>query len=212
MEDRIHPPTRNLGLVPMVVEQSARGERAYDIYSRLLKERIIFLVGPVDDNIANLVVAQLLFAESENPDKDVHLYINSPGGSVTAGLAIYDTMQFVRCDVATMCIGQAASMGAFLLAAGSRGKRIALPNSRVMLHQPAGGSRGVAADIEIQAREIVAVRQRLNEILARHTGQEAERIAQDTDRDYWMGPEEAVEYGLIDSVQHPRAELAAVRT
>ncbi len=212
MEDRIHPPTRNLGLVPMVVEQSARGERAYDIYSRLLKERIIFLVGPVDDNIANLVVAQLLFAESENPDKDVHLYINSPGGSVTAGLAIYDTMQFVRCDVATMCIGQAASMGAFLLAAGSRGKRIALPNSRVMLHQPAGGSRGVAADIEIQAREIVAVRQRLNEILARHTGQEAERIAQDTDRDYWMSPEEAVEYGLIDSVQHPRAELAAVRT
>ena len=212
MEDRIHPPTRNLGLVPMVVEQSARGERAYDIYSRLLKERIIFLVGPVDDNIANLVVAQLLFAESENPDKDVHLYINSPGGSVTAGLAIYDTMQFVRCDVATMCIGQAASMGAFLLAAGTRGKRIALPNSRVMLHQPAGGSRGVAADIEIQAREIVAVRQRLNEILARHTGQQVERIAQDTDRDYWMSPEEAVEYGMIDSVQHPRAELAAVRT
>ena len=212
MEDRIHPPTRNLGLVPMVVEQSARGERAYDIYSRLLKERIIFLVGPVDDNIANLVVAQLLFAESENPDKDVHLYINSPGGSVTAGLAIYDTMQFVRCDVATMCIGQAASMGAFLLAAGTRGKRIALPNSRVMLHQPAGGSRGVAADIEIQAREIVAVRQRLNEILARHTGQEVERISQDTDRDYWMSAEEAVAYGLIDSVQHPRAELAAVRT
>ncbi len=212
MEDRIHPPTRNLGLVPMVVEQSARGERAYDIYSRLLKERIIFLVGPVDDNIANLVVAQLLFAESENPDKDVHLYINSPGGSVTSGLAVYDTMQFVRCDVATMCIGQAASMGAFLLAAGARGKRIALPNSRVMLHQPAGGSRGVAADIEIQAREIVAVRQRLNEILAHHTGQEVERISQDTDRDYWMSPAEAVEYGLIDSVQHPRAELAAVRT
>lgn len=212
MEDRIHPPTRNLGLVPMVVEQSARGERAYDIYSRLLKERIIFLVGPVDDNIANLVVAQLLFAESENPDKDVHLYINSPGGSVTSGLAIYDTMQFVRCDVATMCIGQAASMGAFLLAAGARDKRIALPNSRVMLHQPAGGSRGVAADIEIQAREIVAVRQRLNEILAHHTGQEVERISQDTDRDYWMSPAEAVEYGLIDSVQHPRAELAAVRT
>ena len=210
MEDRISPPVRNLGLVPMVVEQSARGERAYDIYSRLLKERIVFLVGPVDDNVANLVVAQLLFAESENPDKDVHLYINSPGGSVTAGLAIYDTMQFVRCDVATMCIGQAASMGAFLLAAGTRGKRMALPNSRVMLHQPAGGSRGVAADIEIQAREIMAVRQRLNEILARHTGQDVDRIAQDTDRDYWMSPDEAVEYGLLDSVQHPRAELTAV--
>ena len=211
MEDRIPPPVNNLGLVPMVVEQSARGERAYDIYSRLLKERIVFLVGPVDDNVANLVVAQLLFAESENPDKDVHLYINSPGGSVTAGLAIYDTMQFVRCDVATMCIGQAASMGAFLLAAGARGKRMALPNSRVMLHQPAGGSRGVAADIEIQAREIVAVRERLNEILARHSGQDVDRIAQDTDRDYWMSPDEAVEYGLLDSVQHPRAELTAVR-
>ena len=210
MEDRTPPPVRNLGLVPMVVEQSARGERAYDIYSRLLRERIVFLVGPVDDNVANLVVAQLLFAESENPDKDVHLYINSPGGSVTAGLAIYATMQFVRCDVSTMCIGQAASMGAFLLAAGTRGKRMALPNSRVMLHQPAGGSRGVAADIEIQAREIVAVRERLNEILARHTGQDVERISQDTDRDYWMSPDDAVEYGLIDSVQHPRAELTAV--
>ena len=210
MEDRIPPSVRNLGLVPMVVEQSARGERAYDIYSRLLRERIVFLVGPVDDNVANLVVAQLLFAESENPDKDVHLYINSPGGSVTAGLAIYDTMQFVRCDVSTMCIGQAASMGAFLLAAGTRGKRMALPNARVMLHQPAGGSRGVAADLEIQAREIVAVRQRLNEILARHTGQDVERISQDTDRDYWMSPDDAVEYGLIDSVQHPRAELTAV--
>ncbi len=210
MEDRYSPPVRNLGLVPMVVEQSARGERAYDIYSRLLRERIVFLVGPVDDNVANLVVAQLLFAESENPDKDVHLYINSPGGSVTAGLAIYDTMQFVRCDVSTMCIGQAASMGAFLLAAGTRGKRMALPNSRVMLHQPAGGSRGVAADIEIQAREIVAVRERLNELLARHTGQDVERISQDTDRDYWMSPDEAVEYGLLDSVQHPRAELTTV--
>ena len=210
MEDRYSPPVRNLGLVPMVVEQSARGERAYDIYSRLLRERIVFLVGPVDDNVANLVVAQLLFAESENPDKDVHLYINSPGGSVTAGLAIYDTMQFVRCDVSTMCIGQAASMGAFLLAAGARGKRMALPNSRVMLHQPAGGSRGVAADIEIQAREIVAVRERLNELLARHTGQDVERISQDTDRDYWMSPDEAVEYGLLDSVQHPRAELTTV--
>ena len=212
MEDRNPPSVRNLGLVPMVVEQSARGERAYDIYSRLLRERIVFLVGPVDDNVANLVVAQLLFAESENPDKDVHLYINSPGGSVTAGLAIYDTMQFVRCDVSTMCIGQAASMGAFLLAAGTRGKRMALPNSRVMLHQPAGGSRGVAADIEIQAREIVAVRERLNEILARHTGQDVERISHDTDRDYWMSPDDAVEYGIIDSVQHPRAELTAVST
>ena len=212
MEDRNPPSVRNLGLVPMVVEQSARGERAYDIYSRLLRERIVFLVGPVDDNVANLVVAQLLFAESENPDKDVHLYINSPGGSVTAGLAIYDTMQFVRCDVSTMCIGQAASMGAFLLAAGTRGKRMALPNSRVMLHQPAGGWRGVAADIEIQAREIVAVRERLNEILARHTGQDVERISHDTDRDYWMSPDDAVEYGIIDSVQHPRAELTAVST
>ena len=197
-------------LVPTVLEPAERSERASDIYSRLLRERIVFLVGPVDDNVANLVVAQLLFAESENPDKDVHLYINSPGGSVTAGLAIYDTMQFVPCPVATYCIGQAASMGAFLLAAGTRGKRMALPNSRVMLHQPAGGSRGVAADIEIQAREIVAVRERLNEILARHTGQDVERISQDTDRDYWMSPDDAVEYGLIDSVQHPRAELTAV--
>ena len=193
----------------MVVEQSARGERAYDIYSRLLKERIVFLVGPVDDNVANLVVAQLLYAESENPDKDVHLYINSPGGGVAAGLAIYDTMQFVRCDVATMCIGQAASMGAFLLAAGAPGKRLALPNSRMMLHQPAGGSQGVAADIEIQAREIVATRQRLNEILAQHTGQTVERIAEDTDRDYWMSPDEAMKYGLVDAVQRPRAQLKA---
>ena len=207
MHDSIQPPTTNLGLVPMVVEQSARGERAYDIYSRLLKERIIFLVGPVDDNVANLVVAQLLFAESENPDKDVHLYINSPGGAVTAGFAIYDTMQFVRCDVATMCVGQAASMGAFLLAAGARGKRMALPNSRMMLHQPAGGSQGVAADIEIQAREILGTRQRLNEVLARHTGQPVERIGEDTERDYWMSADEAMAYGLVDSVQRPRAEL-----
>ena len=207
MQDRIQPPINNLGLVPMVVEQSARGERAYDIYSRLLKERIIFLVGPVDDNVANLIVAQLLFAESENPDKDVHLYINSPGGSVTAGFAIYDTMQFVRCDVATMCVGQAASMGAFLLAAGARGKRMALPNSRMMLHQPAGGSQGVAADIEIQAREIIGTRRRLNEVLARHTGQPVERIEQDTERDYWMSADAAMEYGLVDSVQRPRAEL-----
>ena len=207
MRDKFPPSINNLGLVPMVVEQSARGERAYDIYSRLLKDRIIFLVGPVDDNVANLVVAQLLFAESENPDKDVHLYINSPGGAVTAGFAIYDTMQFVRCDVATLCVGQAASMGAFLLAAGARGKRMALPNSRMMLHQPAGGSQGVAADIEIQAREIIGTRRRLNEVLARHTGQPVERIEQDTERDYWMSADEALEYGLVDSVQRPRAEL-----
>jgi ATP-dependent Clp protease protease subunit len=197
-------PINNLGLVPMVVEQTARGERAFDIYSRLLKERIVFMVGPVEDHVANLVVAQLLYLESENPDKDVHLYINSPGGSVTAGMSIYDTMQFVRCDVSTMCIGQAASMGAFLLAAGAPGKRYSLPNSRMMLHQPSGGSRGVAADIEIQAREILLMRQRLNEVLARHTGQTVERVAQDTDRDFWMSPEEAVEYGLVDVVQDPR--------
>lgn len=198
----------NLGLVPMVVEQSARGERAFDIYSRLLKDRIVFMVGPVEDNVANLVVAQLLYLESENPDKDIHLYINSPGGSVTAGMSIYDTMQFVRCDVSTMCVGQAASMGAFLLAAGAKGKRYALPNSRMMLHQPSGGSRGVAADIEIQAREILLMRQRLNKIIADHTGQSVERIAEDTDRDFWMSPDEAVSYGLIDSVQHPRNRLA----
>ena len=200
----------SLGLVPMVVEQSARGERAFDIYSRLLKERIVFLVGPVEDQVANLVVAQMLYLESENPDKDIHLYINSPGGSVTAGMSIYDTMQFVRCNVSTMCIGQAASMGAFLLAAGARGKRFALPNSRMMLHQPAGGSRGVAADIEIQAREILLMRQRLNAILADHTGQSIERITQDSDRDFWMSPEQAVEYGLVDSVQRPRKPLAKV--
>lgn len=204
--DSIRPPaTRALGLVPMVVEQSARGERAYDIYSRLLHDRIVFLVGPVEDNVANLVIAQLLYLASENADKDIHLYINSPGGAVTSGLSIYDTMQFVHCDVATVCIGQAASMGAFLLAAGASGKRMALPNSRVMLHQPSGGSQGVAADIEIQAREILAMRQRLNEILAAHTGQTAQRIAEDTDRDYWMSPEEALEYGLVDMVKHPVA-------
>jgi len=203
-------PTTNLGLVPMVVEQSARGERAFDIYSRLLKDRIIFLVGPVEDQVANLVVAQLLYCESENPDKDIHLYINSPGGSVTAGMAIYDTMQFVRCNVSTMCIGQAASMGAFLLAAGARGKRYALPNSRMMLHQPAGGSRGVAADIEIQAREILLMRGRLNALLAEHTGQTQERITQDSDRDFWMSPDEAVSYGLVDVVQRPRKPLAKV--
>ena len=202
--DSFRTPMTGLGLVPMVIEQSARGERAYDIFSRLLRERIIFLVGPIEDTVANLVVAQLLFLESENPDKDVHLYINSPGGAVTSGLSIYDTMQLVRCDVATWCIGQAASMGAFLLASGAEGKRKALPNSRMMLHQPSGGSRGVAADIEIQAREILSMRKRMNELLAVHTGQSADRIAEDTDRDYWMSPEEAAEYGLIDSVQYPR--------
>ena len=204
MNDEIAIPTRNLGLVPMVLEQSARGERSYDIYSRLLKERIVFLCGPVDDLVANLIMAQLLWLESENPDKDIHLYINSPGGSVTAGLSVYDTMQFVRCDIATMCVGQAASMGAFLLAAGAEGKRVALPNSRMMLHQPSGGSQGVASDIEIQAREIVLIRTRLNEILAEHTSQAIEKIAEDTDRDYWMSPEEALEYGLVDTVQHAR--------
>jgi ATP-dependent Clp protease protease subunit len=192
----------------MVVEQSARGERAFDIYSRLLKDRIVFMVGPVEDNVANLVVAQLLFLESENPDKDIHLYINSPGGSVTAGMSIYDTMQFVRCDVSTMCIGQAASMGAFLLAAGAEGKRYALPNSRMMIHQPSGGSRGVAADIEIQAKEILLMRERLNQLLADHTGQSVERIAEDTDRDFWMSPNEASDYGLVDVVQQPRTRLA----
>ena len=194
---------RGLGLVPMVVEQSARGERAYDIYSRLLSNRIVFLVGPVEDNVASLVIAQLLYLASENADSDIHFYINSPGGAVTSGLSIYDTMQLVNCDIATWCIGQAASMGAFLLAAGTKGKRHALPNSRVMLHQPSGGSRGVAADIEIQAREILSMRERLNEILARHTGQTVERIAEDTDRDYWMSPEEAQQYGLVDVVKHP---------
>jgi ATP-dependent Clp protease protease subunit len=206
--DNFNTPITNLGLVPMVVEQSARGERAYDIYSMLLKERIVFMVGPVEDNVANLVVAQLLYLESENPDKDIHLYINSPGGSVTAGMAIYDTMQFIRSDVSTMCIGQAASMGSFLLAAGAPGKRYCLPNSRMMIHQPSGGSRGVAADIEIQAKEILLMRERLNQMLADHTGQPVERIAEDTDRDFWMSPDEAAEYGLIDSVQVPRKPLA----
>ena len=204
MNDDFAMPNRSLGLVPMVLEQSARGERSYDIYSRLLKERIVFLCGPLDDIVANLIVAQLLWLESENPDKDIHLYINSPGGSVTAGLSVYDTMQFVRCDIATMCVGQAASMGAFLLAAGAQGKRVALPNSRMMLHQPSGGSQGVAADIEIQAREIVLIRTRLNEILAAHTSQTIEKIAEDTDRDYWMNPDEALQYGLVDTVQHAR--------
>ena len=206
--DPSQQPITNLGMVPMVIEQTARGERAYDIYSRLLKERIVFLVGPVEDHIANLVVAQLLFLESENPDKDINLYINSPGGSVTAGMSVYDTMQFVRCDVSTMCIGQAASMGAFLLAAGTKGKRYALPNSRMMIHQPSGGSRGVAADIEIQAKEILLMRERLNKVLADHTGQSVERISEDTDRDFWMSPAEAAEYGLVDMVQEPRTPLA----
>jgi ATP-dependent Clp protease protease subunit len=195
-----HLEPMNLGLVPMVVEQSARGERAYDIYSRLLKERVIFCVGPVEDHIANLIVAQLLFLESENPDKDIHFYINSPGGSVTAGLAIYDTMQFIRPHVTTMCIGQAASMGALLLAGGEHGKRYALPHSRVMIHQPLGGFQGQATDIEIHAKEILLVRDKLNKILARHTGQDLERIAQDTDRDNFMSAEQSVAYGLIDQV------------
>ena len=198
---------QNLGLVPMVVEQTARGERGYDIYSRLLKDRIIFAVGPVEDYMANVIIAQMLFLESENPDKDIHLYINSPGGSVTAGLAIYDTMQFIRCDVLTMCVGHAASMGALLLAGGAAGKRFALPNSRIMIHQPSGGSQGVAADIEIQAKEILRMREQLNGILAYHTGQTLDQIARDTDRDRWLAPQEAVEYGLIDLVQEPRHRI-----
>ena len=188
----------------MVVEQTSRGERAYDIYSRLLKERVIFLVGPVDDNVANVIVAQLLFLESENPDKDINLYINSPGGSVSAGLAIYDTMQFIKPDVSTMCIGQAASMGALLLAAGAEGKRYCLPHSRVMIHQPLGGYQGQASDIEIHTKEILKIRGQLNDILAVHTGQSVESIAKDTDRDNFMGPAEAKEYGLIDELLDSR--------
>lgn len=193
-------PIRNLNLVPMVVEQTARGERAYDIYSRLLKERVVFVVGPIDDYMANLVVAQLLFLESENPDKDVSLYINSPGGVVTAGLAIYDTMQYIRCDVSTMCVGQAASAASLLLMAGAKGKRYALPNSRVMIHQPSGGAQGQATDIEIQAREILYLRGRLNEIYVRHTGQALEQIERDMERDRFMSAEQAKEYGMIDAV------------
>ena len=196
----------NLGMVPMVVEQTSRGERAYDIYSRLLKERIIFLVGPVEDHMANLVVAQMLFLESENPDKDINFYINSPGGSVTAGMSIYDTMQFIKPDISTLCVGQAASMGAFLLAAGTKGKRFALPNSRMMLHQPSGGSRGVAADIEIQAQEILLMREQLNNLIAEHTGKSPDVVAKDTDRDFWMSPDSALEYGLIDKIQKSRVE------
>lgn len=196
------------GLVPMVVEQTARGERSYDIYSRLLKERVIFLVGQVEDYMANLVVAQLLFLESENPDKDIHLYINSPGGSVTAGMAIYDTMQFIKPKVSTLCVGQACSMGAFLLAGGAEGKRFALPHSRVMIHQPLGGFQGQASDIEIHAREILYIRERLNQVLAHHTGQPLDVIARDTDRDRFMSATEAAEYGLIDKVleNRPSAE------
>ncbi len=195
-----------LGYIPMVVEQSGRGERAYDIYSRLLKERVVFLVGPVNDHTANLVVAQLLFLESENPDKDIALYINSPGGSVYAGLAIYDTMNFVKPDVSTLCTGIAASMGAFLLAAGTRGKRFALPNSRIMIHQPSGGAQGQATDIQIQAREILELRQRLNEILAERTGQTIERIQADTERDNFMSASDAVAYGIIDKVLTSRSD------
>ncbi len=198
-----------LNLVPMVVEQTARGERAYDIYSRLLKDRVVFIVGPIEDQVANLVVAQLLFLESENPDKDVHLYINSPGGVVTSGLAIYDTMQFIKPDVSTICLGQAASMGSLLLAGGTKGKRYCLPHSRVMIHQPSGGFEGQASDIHIHAREILNTKQRLNEILAKHTGQTVERIALDSDRDNFMEATKAVEYGLIDTVLSKRADPAA---
>ena len=191
---------QNLGLVPMVIEQSGRGERAYDIYSRLLRERVIFLVGPVNEGSANLIVAQLLFLESDNPDKDIFFYINSPGGSVSAGLAIYDTMQFIKPDVSTLCVGQAASMGALLLCAGAKGKRHCLPNSRVMIHQPMGGFQGQASDVEIHAKEILYLRTRLNEILSRHTGQSIDVIRHDTDRDFFMGAEDAVKYGLVDKV------------
>jgi ATP-dependent Clp protease protease subunit len=197
-------PAPQANLVPMVVEQTSRGERAYDIYSRLLKERVIFIVGQVEDHMANLIVAQLLFLESDNPDKDIHLYINSPGGSVTAGMSIYDTMQFIKPDVSTLCVGQAASMGALLLAGGAEEKRYCLPHSRVMIHQPAGGYQGQATDIDIHAREILNIREKLNEILARHTGQKVEKIAEDTERDRFMSSYEASEYGLIDKVLETR--------
>ena len=212
MIDRFPPPTsapRGLNLIPMVVEQSSRGERAYDIYSRLLKERVVFLVGPVDDPVANVVVAQLLFLESENPDKDINLYINSPGGNVSSGLAIYDTVQFIKPDVSTICVGLAASMGALLLAGGAKGKRYCLPHSRLMIHQPSGGAYGQATDIDIHAREILRLRERLNEVLAAHTGQPLEQIAVDTERDNFMGAEEAVEYGLVDQVLSRRADTGA---
>jgi ATP-dependent Clp protease protease subunit len=204
ISDRRSDTIKGLGLVPIVVEQTARGERSYDIFSRLLKERVVFIVGPIEDHMANLVVAQLLFLESENPDKDIHLYINSPGGSVTAGLSIYDTMQFIKPDVSTMCVGQAASMGAFLLAGGAPSKRFALPNSRIMIHQPSGGAHGQASDIDIHAREILVIRERLNLLLARHTGQSIETVARDTERDNFMNPERAREYGIIDDVLSSR--------
>ena len=199
-----------LNLVPMVVEQTSRGERAYDIYSRLLKERVVFLVGPVEDNVANLIIAQLLYLESENPDKDIHFYINSPGGSVTAGMGIYDTMQFIKPNVSTMCVGQAASMGALLLAAGEKGKRFCLPHSRVMIHQPLGGFQGQATDIDIHAREILHARERLNEILANHTGQSVDTVQKDTERDNFMSADKAKEYGIIDNVLYERANLGDV--
>lgn len=197
--------TMNLGMVPMVIEQSGRGERAYDIYSRLLRERVVFLVGPVNDQTANVVVAQLLFLESENPDKDISFYINSPGGSVSAGMSIFDTMQFIKPDISTLCMGMAASMGAFLLAAGQKGKRFALPNSKIMIHQPLGGAQGQATDIEIHAREILKTREQLNRILAERTGKPLERIQQDTERDYYMSAQESVDYGLVDKVLDKRA-------
>ena len=200
---------QNLGLVPMVVEQSGRGERAFDIYSRLLKERVVFLVGPVNDNSANLVVAQMLYLESENPDKDIYFYINSPGGSVSAGMSIFDTMNFIKPDVSTLCMGMAASMGAFLLAAGEKGKRFILPHSRVMIHQPLGGMQGQATDIEIHAREILRIKAQLNEILAERTGQPLERVQQDTERDYWMSAEASLEYGVVDRVIEKRSAVAA---
>ena len=198
---------QNLGLIPMVVEQTSRGERSFDIYSRLLKERVIFLVGPVNDQSANLIVAQMLFLESEDPDKDIHLYINSPGGSVSAGLGIYDTMNFIKPDVSTMCIGMAASMGAFLLSSGAKGKRFVLPNSRVMIHQPSGGAEGMASDIEIRAREILLLRAKVNQIMADNSGQPIERLEKDTDRDTWLSAEESLEYGLIDRILTDRSSL-----
>ncbi|MEE2735690.1 MAG: ATP-dependent Clp endopeptidase proteolytic subunit ClpP [Pseudomonadota bacterium] len=202
--------SKGLGLVPMVLEQTARGERSYDIYSRLLRERIIFVVGPIDDNVANLIVAQMLFAEYENADKEVRVYINSPGGSVTAGLSIYDTMQFINCDVRTVCLGQAASMGALLLAGGTKGKRSCLPNSRVMIHQPSGGSQGQASDIEIQAKEILYLRTRMNEIMAFHTGKSVAEVASDTERDHFLTPQQALDYGIVDEINETRTALAAV--
>ena len=208
MRDEYQGPV-GLGLIPMVIEQSGRGERAYDIYSRLLKERVIFLVGPIHDGMANLIVAQLLFLASENPDKDIHLYLNSPGGSVSAGMAIYDTMQFIKPDVSTLCTGLAASMGAFLLAAGAKGKRFILPNSRVMIHQPSGGFSGQASDIEIHAKEVLFLKKRLNEMMALHTGQPIDVIERDTDRDNFMGAEDAVQYGLVDKVLTNRVQAAA---